>query len=357
MSIKEKYFGESEIKNKPKKKLILKIAEGVITTRNLANGSVVTSKIADGSVTTDKLGILSVTTEKIADGAIITSKVINRGITTEKIADSAIVTDKIADGSVVTDKINDSAITNSKLANDSVNAAKISDNSVTTSKVADGNITTDKIANKSVTTDKLADSSVTASKLADGSINADKFADRSISNVKLIESSVTLNELAPDVHHAIATIHEGGIALTNDFGNSEDIGITQKALTVMKDGLEGSIADINAVLGTGGSGENTIIERVSDLEGDKADKVSAATNGHLAGLNASGNLTDSGIAPNNLLYQGANQGTAPDVEFDPMTDTVHVTEQTLSPEQQSQVRTNIGIPTDIVCYGDVVGTV
>lgn len=80
---------------------------------------------------------------------------------------------------------------------------------------------------------------------------------------------------------------------------------------------------------------------IPDVTG-KADKVSSATNGHLAGLNASGNLTDSGIVPSTLVYQGANQGTVPSVDFDPETDTVHVTAQTLSAAQQLQARTNIG---------------
>lgn len=84
---------------------------------------------------------------------------------------------------------------------------------------------------------------------------------------------------------------------------------------------------------------------IPDVTG-KADKVASATSGHLAGLNASGNLTDSGIVPSTLVYQGANQGTVPSVSFDPETDTVHVTAQTLSAAQQAQVRANIGV-TDV----------
>ena len=83
---------------------------------------------------------------------------------------------------------------------------------------------------------------------------------------------------------------------------------------------------------------------IPDVTG-KADKVQSATNGNLAGLNASGNLTDSGIVPSTLVYQGASQGTVPNVDFDPETDTVHVTAQTLSAAQQLQVRTNIGAGT------------
>lgn len=80
---------------------------------------------------------------------------------------------------------------------------------------------------------------------------------------------------------------------------------------------------------------------IPDVTG-KADKVASATNGHLAGLNASGNLTDSGIVPSTLVYQGANQGTVPSVSFNPETDTVHVTAQTLYDAQKQQARQNIG---------------
>lgn len=41
---------------------------------------------------------------------------------------------------------------------------------------------------------------------------------------------------------------------------------------------------------------NEVVGDVSDLDTDKADKVASATNGNLAGLNGSGNLTDSGWA-------------------------------------------------------------
>lgn len=81
---------------------------------------------------------------------------------------------------------------------------------------------------------------------------------------------------------------------------------------------------------------------IPDTSG-KADKVQSATNGHLAGLNASGNLTDSGIVPSTLVYQGVNEGSVSPASFDPETDTVHVTQQSLSSSQQAQARENIGV--------------
>lgn len=46
---------------------------------------------------------------------------------------------------------------------------------------------------------------------------------------------------------------------------------------------------------------------IPDVTG-KADKVQSATNGHLAGLNASGNLTDSGIVPSTLVQKSQTSG-------------------------------------------------
>ena len=91
---------------------------------------------------------------------------------------------------------------------------------------------------------------------------------------------------------------------------------------------------------------------------EKADKVSSATNGNLAGLNASGNLTDSGVALNSLVFRGEASGSAASVSFDPQADTVHTTAQTLDNTQKEQARANIGIPEmNLVYQGANQGTV
>lgn len=95
----------------------------------------------------------------------------------------------------------------------------------------------------------------------------------------------------------------------------------------------------------GATGLQYLWNKVKTLVGGKVDKVSSATNGHLAGLNASGNITDSGIVPSSLVYQGEVDETVSPVGFDPETDTVHVTAQVLSSAQKAQARTNIGAGT------------
>jgi len=56
----EKFFSESKIKDEPKKKLSLKLGDGVVTT----------DKIHDGAVTEDKLASQSVTADKLNDNVI-----------------------------------------------------------------------------------------------------------------------------------------------------------------------------------------------------------------------------------------------------------------------------------------------
>lgn len=54
---------------------------------------------------------------------------------------------------------------------------------------------------------------------------------------------------------------------------------------------------------------NEVAGDVSDLDTDKADKVSGATNGNLAGLDGNGNLTDSGVAAGNTSISSIGDGT------------------------------------------------
>jgi hypothetical protein len=66
------------------------------------------------------------------------------------------------------------------------------------------------------------------------------------------------------------------------------------------------------------TGLGTVWSKVKGIVTPKADKVSGATNGHLAGLNSSGNLTDSGLAATNIAqkdgsYSGMTVGAAEDL--------------------------------------------
>jgi hypothetical protein len=58
---------------------------------------------------------------------------------------------------------------------------------------------------------------------------------------------------------------------------------------------------------------------VDDADAGKTDKVSAAIAGNIAALNASGNLTDSGLATNNILAKDNTQSFSPTGDFNPAT--------------------------------------
>ena len=129
------------------------------------------------------------------------------------IVNGAITTDKIADGAVTEEKIADGAVTTPKIADEAVTTPKIADEAVTTPKIADGAVTTPKIADGAVTTPKIADGAVTNPKIADGAVSWGKL-DHNVQNI--INTSGGGG---------------GGAGLATEWGDSEELGLTQKFLT------------------------------------------------------------------------------------------------------------------------------
>ena len=98
---------------------------------------------------------------------------------------------------------------------------------------------------------------------------------------------------------------------TNDATKVESVHVIQSEseLANLPDGLymlnedEETIIDSNLVgydNTTSGLNAENVQDAIDEVVDKKADKVSSATNGNLAGLNASGNLTDSGVAASEI---------------------------------------------------------
>ena len=223
-----------------------KLATNAVQSEHIENLAVTTGKLYDGAVTADKLGTSAVTTAKINDLAVTAAKIGNGAVTTDKLDQQAVTTAKIADDAVTTGKILDGNVTTAKIADDAVTTAKIADANVTTDKIADANITTDKIATDAITTEKIKNGNVTEGKLANEAVTTEKLASNAVTPTKV--SSGTY-EIDIDGTAEYATHASGDLA-----------------------------TELNS----------------------KADKVTGATNGHLAGLDASGNLTDSGVKPSDF---------------------------------------------------------
>lgn len=170
--------------------------------------------IISGAITEDKLGDGSVSTRAIQDGAV----------TTPKLADEAVTTPKIADD----------AVTNPKIADDAVSSDKIGDGEVKENNIGDGEVTTPKIKNGAVTTPKIADGAVTTPKISDKAVTPEKVSDTFKASVVLPPVNEIDNKykaITDELYDMIRSLQVGGIALSDQLGDREDIGITQKALT------------------------------------------------------------------------------------------------------------------------------
>lgn len=173
-----------------------------------------------------------------------TDDIVNRAITSDKIALMAIVTKLIADLAVTTEKLANDAVTTHKLHDLAVTAAKIAAEAVTAEKLADGAVLTKKLADLAVTAAKLAANAVTTPKLADGAVTTPKIKDKAVSPRKVSDDFFPVVILPPieqidkkytditnELYRMIRSLQVGGIALSDKFGNRDDIGITQKTLT------------------------------------------------------------------------------------------------------------------------------
>ena len=152
---KEKYIGESALKDKPGKKLTLVIKDGSVTTNKIADENVTTEKIANEAVTSDKLAEFAVTEGKLEDGSVVERAIDEGAVTTPKIAFGAVETDKIANENVTSEKLAGDSVTTSKIKNESVTTEKLAESSVGESKIKNGAVTNDKIAQDSLTKDKF----------------------------------------------------------------------------------------------------------------------------------------------------------------------------------------------------------
>ena len=90
------------------------------------------------------------------------------------------------------------------------------------------------IKDNSVTPDKLQDSSVTTPKIKDKSVTPSKVSDDFKSKIVFPYTEAVDNkysDITRELYQMINSLQVGGIALSGRFGNREDIGIHQKALT------------------------------------------------------------------------------------------------------------------------------
>jgi len=96
--------------------VVINIANKGITTAMIADGAISTLQLADLGVSLAKLAANSVDASKIVDGSVGTNELANLAVTLGKLAANSVDSSKIVDGSIATGDIANLAITSGKLA-------------------------------------------------------------------------------------------------------------------------------------------------------------------------------------------------------------------------------------------------
>lgn len=226
------------------------LADGSVTTIKVGTDAITTTKLADGAVTTTELGDSAVTAIKITDGTITTAKIGDSQVTTTKIGDGSITKAKIGTGlsavekvtslptlpdanypqgytvflttdgklyrntdsstwvtavaavdltgQITTTQITDSAVTTDKVNANAITAAKIAAGTITTTEIAADTILAGNIAAGAIATSELAAGAVTAAKIAADTITANEIAASAIGTAELLAGAVTAAKIAAD---------------------------------------------------------------------------------------------------------------------------------------------------------------
>lgn len=142
-------------------------------------------------------------------------------------------------------QIKDNAITSNKIAGEAVTQEKLSDDSVSTRTIINKNVTKEKIADSAIGTGQLEDGSVTTSKVSEKAITTSKINEEAVTTEKIKDANVTWEKIDANLKNIIATGGgQHGIPLATEFGNSDEVGITQKTLTESRNDLQNQINTI-----------------------------------------------------------------------------------------------------------------
>ena len=184
-----------------------KIAAGSIEANHIASHTITADKIETGTITAES-GILAdgvVGTAHIADGSITDAKIV--GLTANKITAGTIngkeinVTDLNADN-ITAGTINGQRIPQlgeDKIKDGAVSGIKIVDGAVTTDKIGDNAVTADKVVAEAITADKIAANAVTANKILAGAVTTDKLDANAVTAEKIAAHTITVDQIASSV--------------------------------------------------------------------------------------------------------------------------------------------------------------
>lgn len=185
-----------------------------IMSPELVDKAVKTQNLADGAVTSEKIQEDAVGSKQIGDGEVKSRNIAADAVTSDKIGDKEVKGRNIAPGAIGAQHIVEKSIYGDHFDGESIKNGPLADDAV-----AERNMQADSVGNRA---------------LQDKSVSAEKLADNVLTRLILPLTQVTdekFTNITNELYSMIRSLQVGGIALSQQFGNRTDIGISQKTLT------------------------------------------------------------------------------------------------------------------------------
>jgi hypothetical protein len=182
------------------------------------------------------------------DGALDVTN--SAGSVTINVADGGISTADLADNAVTGGVIQDGSIQGADLADAAVGPVQLGDDAVTAAKLADGSVSTTALQNSAVTSAQINDGSVTSADLATGSVGSAEVQNGAISQSDLATDAAVLGLALPSANTLRGTVAlaEGtNVSIT-------DNGTDQITISAASTGLTSVATDANKITGDGTAG-------------------------------------------------------------------------------------------------------
>jgi len=154
-----------------------------------------TSNKGIASFSSDNFGVSSGVVT-IKDGGIVNAEIANKTILNGKIADGTLSSTQIATGGISANSIAAKTITGAKVADGTLSSTQIASKGIYANSIADGTITSTQIGAGAITANALASGIITADLLADGSITGAKIANKGLYANSIADGVITATQIA-----------------------------------------------------------------------------------------------------------------------------------------------------------------
>jgi|GEM_PF-5264234 len=164
-------------------------------TVSLPSGQIESAEIADGTITTDDIALDTIAAVDIATDAVTTTEILDSTVASADIALDTIAAVDIAADAVGTSEIADGTVASADIALDTIAAVDIAADAVTTTEILDGTVASADIALDTIAAVDIATDAVTTTEILDGTVASADIALDTIAAVDIATDAVTTTEI------------------------------------------------------------------------------------------------------------------------------------------------------------------